>query len=194
VFVGLCKLWYDTRKIRHYTKVQKGKQAAIQEPTPEMLESQREEMKNDIPFGIRAIESGIEVDGVWISRSNTPVGSSRSSMTGIQLPKSHNSSQLDLRQPVIPDSSRNSSRAPSSFDVAVNAERIHTNDSSRPPSPNRRGPPADSCTKCGHSDSRNRNSSTLQALEGQMGTSASSSGKLHATISIRVSDVLYSSS
>ena len=25
-----------------------------------------------IPFGVRAIESGIEVDGVWISRSNTP--------------------------------------------------------------------------------------------------------------------------
>lgn len=30
-----------------------------------------------IPFGIRAIESGIEVDGVWISRSNTPAASIR---------------------------------------------------------------------------------------------------------------------
>lgn len=28
--------------------------------------------RNDIPFGIRAIESGIEVDGVWISRGNSP--------------------------------------------------------------------------------------------------------------------------
>lgn len=27
----------------------------------------------DVPFGIRAIESGIEVDGVWISRSTTPL-------------------------------------------------------------------------------------------------------------------------
>lgn len=37
----------------------------------------------DIPFGIRAIESGIEVDGVWISRSTTPVTlpSSRQSST-----------------------------------------------------------------------------------------------------------------
>ena len=28
--------------------------------------------KTEVPFGIRAIESGVEVDGVWISRSNTP--------------------------------------------------------------------------------------------------------------------------
>ena len=28
-----------------------------------------------VPFGVRALESGIEVDGVWISKSNTPVGS-----------------------------------------------------------------------------------------------------------------------
>ena len=32
-----------------------------------------------IPFGVRAIESGIEVDGVWISRSNTPVSSNPAS-------------------------------------------------------------------------------------------------------------------
>lgn len=193
MFVGLCKLFYDQRKIRNYTKVEKGKQAQVQEPTPEMLESQREEMKNDIPFGIRAIESGIEIDGVWISRSNTPVGSSRSSMTGVQLPKSFNSSQFDLPQTTMQGSSRNSSRAPSSFDVAVNAERINTNDS-RPSSPRARGAPStESCSKCGHSN-RNRNSSTLQALEGQQGASASSSGKLYAHISKRISDTFFSPS
>lgn len=66
IFLGLLKLWYDRSKIRKYSKVDKGKTAA----TPEMLESQpvqqvhAEEMKDDIPFGVRAIESGIEVDGV----------------------------------------------------------------------------------------------------------------------------------
>ena len=35
--------------------------------------STRRERKNDVPFGVRAIQSGIEVDGVWISRGNTPV-------------------------------------------------------------------------------------------------------------------------
>jgi hypothetical protein len=146
-----------------------------------MLEAQREVpktdgLKNDIPFGIRALESGIEVDGVWISRSNTPVGSGRSSIVGVQLPRSHNGSQPEL--PVanmFQGSSRNSSRAPSSFDVAVNAERVITNDS-RSSSPKRGQPPADCCTKCGQS-SMNRNSSTLQALEGRRGVSAASSGK-----------------
>ena len=28
---------------------------------------------NDTPFGIRALQMGIEVEGVWISRSNTPI-------------------------------------------------------------------------------------------------------------------------
>ena len=33
-----------------------------------------------VPFGVRAIESGIEVDGVWISRPNTPTPSSPASL------------------------------------------------------------------------------------------------------------------
>ena len=33
----------------------------------------------EVPFGVRAIESGIEVDGVWISRSNTPIASTTGS-------------------------------------------------------------------------------------------------------------------
>lgn len=37
--------------------------------------SSRRHKGPDVPFGIRAIESGIEVDGVWISRSNTPAQS-----------------------------------------------------------------------------------------------------------------------
>lgn len=39
-------------------------------------ESIKRRKGKEIPFGIRAIESGIEVDGVWISRPNTPTQSS----------------------------------------------------------------------------------------------------------------------
>ena len=35
----------------------------------------------EVPFGIRAIESGIEVDGVWISGSNSPASSAPGSPT-----------------------------------------------------------------------------------------------------------------
>ncbi|KAF2019030.1 hypothetical protein BU24DRAFT_447621 [Aaosphaeria arxii CBS 175.79] len=128
IIVGLIKLQYDNYRVRKYSKPEKGKKPQ----TPEMLEAQPvvSKTKNDIPFGIRAIESGIEVDGVWISRSNTPVGSSRSSITETRLPRSLNNSQLELPKPVHGSSSRDSSRAPSSgYDRAVSAERIPTNDS-----------------------------------------------------------------
>ena len=138
IFLGFIKLWYDRSKLRKYSKIDKGKQAA----TPEMLESQpvqqvqAEEMKSDIPFGVRAIESGIEVDGVWISRSNTPVGSSRASIISEnRLPRSFNNSALELPQ-MSYASSHGSSAAPSSFDRAVSAEKLPTNDSRSGSPPN----------------------------------------------------------
>jgi hypothetical protein len=134
---GFIKLMFQKYKLRKYTKVDKGKQAQ----TPEMLEAQpvariNEETKDEIPFGIRAIQSGIEVDGVWISRTNTPVGSSRASIMSEQMPRSFNNSTLELPQPVAVPSQ--SSRAPSSFDRAVSAERLPmSNTDSRSSSPGR---------------------------------------------------------
>lgn len=119
--------------------------------------------KDDIPFGIRAIESGIEVDGVWISRTNTPVGSSRSSiMTEMKLPRSFNNSQLELPQMSFQGSSRDSSRAPSSFDRAVSAERLPLDDSRS----SSRGPAAGGSSQYSVSGYPTRNSPTLQSLEG----------------------------
>jgi hypothetical protein len=168
--LGLIKLTYDKRRLRKYTKVDKGKRAQ----TPEMLEAQpvthiAEETKDEIPFGIRAIQSGIEVDGVWISRSNTPVGSSRASIMSEKLPRSFNNSQLELPQPAAQaaqGSSRNSSRAPSTFDRAVSAERLptYTNTESRSSSPGRtQADDGQRCSNCHHHVSRN--STTLNTLE-----------------------------
>jgi hypothetical protein len=145
-----------------------------------MLEAQpiSEEPKEDVPFGIRAIESGIEVDGVWISRSNTPVGSSRSSITEAKAPRSYNSSQLELPKAIHGSSSRSS--LASSFDRAVSAERIRTNESrsSSPghenPASSRGRPPVASSSRYSNPNFQ-RNSSTLQALEGL--DPASSTGK-----------------
>ncbi|KAJ4367488.1 hypothetical protein N0V83_007071 [Neocucurbitaria cava] len=161
-FFNSWALWQKMTFLRKYSKVDKGKQAQ----TPEMLEAQpvtavSTETKDEIPFGIRAIQSGIEIDGVWISRSNTPVGSSRASIISEHKPmRSYNNSQLELPQAVVHGSSRNSSRAPSSFDRAVSAERIPTNDS-RSSSPGR-GP--NSAPRC----ARN-------ATHGETGSSSKSS-------------------
>jgi hypothetical protein len=163
IFLGLLKLWYDTNKIRKYSKVDKGKRAQ----TPEMLEAQpvtavSVETKDDIPFGIRAIQSGIEIDGVWISRTNTPAGSSRNSIS--ELPRSYSNSQLELPQTVKYASSRNSSQAPSSsFDRAVSAERIAGDSRSSSPGRGHSGPAPVRCGNCTHHIAQNP--AALNALE-----------------------------
>ena len=137
-----------------------------------MLEAQRlaEDPKDEIPFGIRAIERGLEVDGVWISRTNTPVGSSRSSMTDVRLPRSYNTSQLELPRAIHAGSgSRESSRAPSSaFDRAVSAERLPYD--SRASSPGQDNTYAHGRPPISYNNPNvTRNSATLQALEGSSG-------------------------
>ena len=120
------------------------------------------EGKEDTPFGIRAIQSGIEVEGVWISRSNTPVGSSRNSIS--ELPRSQNNSQLELPQAVLQASSRNSSRAPSSaFDRAVSAEPMATESRSSSPGRGSSSAAAVRCGNCSHHVAQNN--AALSALE-----------------------------
>lgn len=62
---------YTRWRLRKYTSV------SIKHPTPNMVEAQT---TDEIPFGIKAIERGVEVEGVWISRSNTPVPSGNNSL------------------------------------------------------------------------------------------------------------------
>jgi len=56
---------------------EKEAEAAQIEHRPSVQRRRREQVT--IPFGIRALESGIEVDGVWISPRNSPASSAPSS-------------------------------------------------------------------------------------------------------------------
>ncbi|TID21263.1 hypothetical protein E6O75_ATG04658 [Venturia nashicola] len=69
--LGGCRNMYTRWRLRQYTSV------SIKHPTPNMVEAQT---TDEIPFGIKAIERGVEVEGVWISRSNTPVPSGCNSL------------------------------------------------------------------------------------------------------------------
>lgn len=42
----------------------------------------------EVPFGVRALESGIEIEGVWISGTNTPAGSTPGTPTFLANAKS----------------------------------------------------------------------------------------------------------
>ena len=82
----------------------------------------------DVPFGVRAIESGIEIEGVWISRPSSPVQSIRSP-TFASLPSKHlplADGTPEPRGPGVSDSSRLS---------VPKAVHGHSNSKLSPPGP-----------------------------------------------------------
>ena len=69
---GLIKLWHTNRLLRKHIVLDEEKLARQREMRKSGLPVGR---KADIPFGVRAIQTGIEVDGIWISRPGTPTES-----------------------------------------------------------------------------------------------------------------------
>ncbi|VUC33100.1 unnamed protein product [Clonostachys rosea] len=70
VFIlGLGKLWWTNRLIQRLEledAEKKARQFDIQHCGIDYLRA------DDVPFGVRAIQRGIEVEGIWISQPNTP--------------------------------------------------------------------------------------------------------------------------
>lgn len=60
--------WWNLRKHVRILKEQQAEQAKLLQTHPSIRERRR---KSQVPFGVRAIQSGIEVEGVWISRPNS---------------------------------------------------------------------------------------------------------------------------
>ncbi|CAF3628774.1 unnamed protein product [Fusarium graminearum] len=70
VFVaGLIKLWWSNRAMRRHEIIDEEKRARLSLMSYCGIQNMR---TPDIPFGIRAIQSGIEVEGIWISRPESP--------------------------------------------------------------------------------------------------------------------------
>ncbi|PMD48632.1 hypothetical protein L207DRAFT_575289 [Hyaloscypha variabilis F] len=72
--IGYLKLLWMNRIVKKQEVVDEEKRTRIQvlRNSGQIVESRR---SHDIPFGVRAIQSGITVDGIWISQSNTPIPS-----------------------------------------------------------------------------------------------------------------------
>ncbi|KAK5990597.1 hypothetical protein PT974_08866 [Cladobotryum mycophilum] len=77
---GLARLWYTNRKIERLELVDEERRVRLAEMRHCGINARG---VNDIPFGVRAIESGIEVEGIWISRPNTPESSKRASAASL---------------------------------------------------------------------------------------------------------------
>ncbi|KAI1322024.1 hypothetical protein F5Y16DRAFT_56803 [Xylariaceae sp. FL0255] len=71
-FVGWFKLWLMQRHLKKHTLLDEEKRARRIALGRSGLPLGR---RVDIPFGVRAIQSGIEVDGIWISRPTSKASS-----------------------------------------------------------------------------------------------------------------------
>lgn len=67
--IGLVKLWWTNRILRKLECIDEEKRARLLEMRQCGVDIPR---VDQIPFGVRAIRSGVEVEGIWISRPNTP--------------------------------------------------------------------------------------------------------------------------
>ena len=88
--VAVSVRFYNHWKLRKYEALQQvstlHRQALEDQPGVKAREA-------EIPFGIRAIQSGIQVDGVWISGSNTPTQSAPNSRTPSVILDTNSSNQ-----------------------------------------------------------------------------------------------------
>ncbi|KAK3396544.1 hypothetical protein B0T20DRAFT_337055, partial [Sordaria brevicollis] len=71
---GLVKLWWTNRILRRQEILDEEKKARIDDMRSSGIRpnSSKRAAASSIPFGVRAIQSGVQVDGIWISRPATP--------------------------------------------------------------------------------------------------------------------------
>lgn len=135
------KLTYNKWRLRKYTAVAENKVALRREMQHTVSVKRGRSQRQQIPFGVRALESGIEVDGVWISGTNTPSSMPGSPNIGPMRPqavhKEHppeastsapEMSRVEIPQPVRGHPSANHSagpfhKVPTSFDPSMSSEQ-----------------------------------------------------------------------
>lgn len=68
--IGLMKLWWTNRHMEKIEQldVEKQERAAQMCRSRLSADRRRSRLESEIPFGVKALESGAEVDGVWIAR------------------------------------------------------------------------------------------------------------------------------
>ncbi|KAK3956412.1 hypothetical protein QBC32DRAFT_389703 [Pseudoneurospora amorphoporcata] len=79
---GLVKLWWTNRIVRKQEILDEEKKARIDEMRSTGLRpTSSKRLASTIPFGVRAIQSGVQVDGIWISRLATPTETTKLTST-----------------------------------------------------------------------------------------------------------------
>lgn len=67
--IGLMKLWWTNRHMKKIEELDAEKQVRTAQMRRSGLSAnRRSRLGSEIPFGVKALESGVEVDGVWVAR------------------------------------------------------------------------------------------------------------------------------
>lgn len=70
-FIGLVKLWVSNRHMRRLEELDAEKQMRITQTKKSGVSSSTSKyhrLGNEIPFGVKALENNVEVEGVWVAR------------------------------------------------------------------------------------------------------------------------------
>lgn len=68
-FSGLIKLWSSNRQMRRVEQLDAERQARIVQMRKSGLSaSGRYRLGSEIPFGVKALDEGVEVDGIWVAK------------------------------------------------------------------------------------------------------------------------------
>jgi hypothetical protein len=103
--IGYGKLLYTNRLVQKQEVVDEEKRMRIKElrSSGQIVDSRK---SHDVPFGVRAIQSGIQVDGIWISQGSTPIPSDlkldhlRGSSTEMDTTQLSNETTFDPLRPL----------------------------------------------------------------------------------------------
>jgi hypothetical protein len=134
--MGLGKLWRNNRLMERQELLDEEKRSRITEIRKTGVSLKK---GAEIPFGVRAIQGGVEVDGIWISRPASPtletkpkmVASSATTLIGLDMADPHkkgkmvDTDSMDSRQ-------RNSQSDNSMFQRLTDVESLESNRSATP--------------------------------------------------------------
>ncbi|OAA42684.1 hypothetical protein NOR_04815 [Metarhizium rileyi] len=87
--IGIVKLWFNNREVRKYEVIDEEQRARV----TEMKHCGIHNLSySNVPFGVRAIERGVEVEGIWIAGARPAEGSqvaSSATLEGDESTRTH---------------------------------------------------------------------------------------------------------
>lgn len=100
--LGWTKLWWVLRRNKKQTVVDEEKRVKIQDLRMSGVIIKLDQ-ENQVPFGVRALQSGVEIDGIWVSTSKLPIPESLRQFRNSELSSDSSFGSTDDGTPFSPE-------------------------------------------------------------------------------------------